>query len=313
MKKEESLIRFLVTMGLMMILVGVFLVRQDDIVTILYTHFFSNKQSVTLENVNDYYRDYNFNFVQNTTSFSPNNFQDILNIYYTVINAGKDEFTFYCPTEYDACLDDIQSLANNQNMLSDINNYVHPYNGFSHISTEYDTLGRVKINITKTYSDEDIALINEKIDELYQKLVNENYSLKDNIKSIHDYIVNNTVYDSDRSDKNIINYKSDTAYGPLFEGYAICGGYTDLMQLFLEKLGVKSFKVSSDYHIWNALLIDNTWYHLDLTWDDPVSDDGLNYLQYNYFLVNTDTLLSIEKTEHNFIVENYSELKGAYN
>ena len=68
----------------------------------------------------------------------------LLNIYYTVINSGKN-FTFYCPKKYDNCLNDVKKLANNQVLLSDINNYVHPYNSFSHIETEYDTLGRVTI------------------------------------------------------------------------------------------------------------------------------------------------------------------------
>ena len=38
-------------------------------------------------------------------------------------------------------------------------------------------------------------------------------------------------------------YKSEIAYGPLFEGYAVCGGYTDLMELFLEKMNIKSYKI----------------------------------------------------------------------
>ena len=43
-------------------------------------------------------------------------------------------------------------------LLSDINNYVHPYNGFSHIESEYDSLGRVTINIVRNYTEEDINL-----------------------------------------------------------------------------------------------------------------------------------------------------------
>ena len=312
MKLFRALINLVLISGLIFIFVGVFVTKKDDIETIINTYIFPNKQVITLGEVNEYYRDYDFNFVQNTTNFSPHSFQEILNIYYTVINAGKSEFTFYCPTDYEGCLDDVQTLANNQDLLSDINNYVHPFNGFSHIATEYDTLGRVTITIDKLYSPEKISLINKKVDELYVNLVNDNLSVKDNIKAVHDYIINTTKYDSNRSDNNIILYESDTAYGPLFEGYGICGGYTDLMELFLERMNIKSFKVSSDLHVWNAVMIDNYWYNLDLTWDDPVSDDGLDYLQYNYFLINTDTLLSIEVSEHNFSFENYSELKGAY-
>ena len=233
---------------------------------------------------------------------------NLLNIYYTVLNAGKSNFTFYCPNSYDNCLSDVKKLANDQDTLSDINNYVHPYNGFNHIESEYDSLGRVTINIIRSYDDNDIKMITSKIDELLPQLVSNTNSLENNIKNVHDYIINNSKYDSNRSDKGVTSYKSDTAYGPLFEGYALCGGYTDLMELFLERMNIKSFKVSSENHIWNAVYINNNWKHLDLTWDDPVATDGKDYLEYNYFLIDTDQLLTLEQTEHNFNLKHYKEL-----
>lgn len=297
----------LATLGLLLIFIGVFLMKKDDINTIINKYFKWNN-IVTLGDKNEYYRDYDFDFVQNTNNFRPNNYQDLLNIYYTVLNAGKSNFTFYCPNSYDNCLSDVKKLANDQDTLSDINNYVHPYNGFNHIESEYDSLGRVTINIIRSYDDNDIKMITSKIDELLPQLVSNTNSLENNIKNVHDYIVNNSKYDSNRSDKGVTSYKSDTAYGPLFEGYALCGGYTDLMELFLERMNIKSFKVSSENHIWNAVYINNNWKHLDLTWDDPVATDGKDYLEYNYFLIDTDQLLTLEQTEHNFNLEHYKEL-----
>lgn len=303
--------KILATLGLIFIFIGLFLMKKDDIFTIFNDYVLKENKVVTIGEKNEYYRDYDFNFVKNTNNFSPSNYQDILDIYYTVINAGKSNFTFYCPKEYTSCIDDIKTLSNDQNTLSDINNYVHPYNGFSHIESEYDSLGRVTINVVRNYTEEDINLINKKIDELMPQLTSNYNSLETNIKNVHDYIINNARYDSARSDSNVLSYKSDTAYGPLFQGYAICGGYTDLMQLFLERLNVKNFRVSSDNHIWNALYINNTWKHLDLTWDDPVASDGKDYLEYNYFLIDTNQLLTLEQTQHNFNLEHYTELKNA--
>lgn len=303
--------KILATLGLIFIFIGLFLMKRDDIFTIFNDYVLKENKVVTIGEKNEYYRDYDFAFVKNTSNFSPSNYQDILDIYYTVINAGKSNFTFYCPKEYTSCIDDIKTLSNDQNTLSDINNYVHPYNGFSHIESEYDSLGRVTINVVRNYTEEDINLINKKIDELMPQLTSNYNSLETNIKNVHDYIINNARYDSARSDSNVLTYKSDTAYGPLFQGYAICGGYTDLMQLFLERLNVKNFRVSSDNHIWNALYINNTWKHLDLTWDDPVASDGKDYLEYNYFLIDTNQLLTLEQTQHNFNLEHYTELKNA--
>lgn len=297
----------LATLGLLLIFIGVFLMKKDDINTIINKYFKWNN-IVTLGDKNEYYRDYDFDFVQNTNNFRPNNYQDLLNIYYTVLNAGKSNFTFYCPNSYDNCLSDVKKLANDQDTLSDINNYVHPFNGFNHIESEYDSLGRVTINIIRSYDDNDIKMITNKIDELLPQLVSNTNSLENNIKNVHDYIVNNSKYDSNRSDNGVTSYKSDTAYGPLFEGYALCGGYTDLMELFLERMNIKSFKVSSENHIWNAVYFNNNWKHLDLTWDDPVATDGKEYLEYNYFLIDTDQLLTLEQTEHNFNLEHYKEL-----
>lgn len=297
----------LATLGLLLIFIGVFLMKKDDINTIINKYFKWNN-IVTLGDKNEYYRDYDFDFVQNTNNFRPNNYQDLLNIYYTVLNAGKSNFTFYCPNSYDNCLSDVKKLANDQDTLSDINNYVHPFNGFDHIESEYDSLGRVTINIIRSYDDNDIKMITSKIDELLPQLVSNTNSLENNIKNVHDYIINNSKYDSNRSDKGVTSYKSDTAYGPLFEGYALCGGYTDLMELFLERMNIKSFKVSSENHIWNAVYFNNNWKHLDLTWDDPVASDGKEYLEYNYFLIDTDQLLTLEQTEHNFNLKHYKEL-----
>ena len=184
----------------------------------------------------------------------------------------------------------------------------HPYNAYSNIETEYDTLGKVTIKLTRNYTKEEIDKINKKIDELYPKLVTSD-NVRDNIKNVHDYIINNSKYDSNRSDNNVVEYHSDIAYGPLFEGYAICGGYTDLMQLFLEKMNLKCYRISSQSHIWNAVEIDNKWYHIDLTWDDPVVSDGKDYLYNDYFLITTNELINKEKTQHNFNQKRFIELK----
>lgn len=294
---------------LLAILVGLVIVRRDDLAAVLDTYIANYKRDIDIGEVNDYYRNMDFDYVQITDNFFPENDKDITNIVYTVLNAGKKEFTFYCPKEYEDCIRDVQTLANDQTKLSDINNFVHPFNSFSNIAFEYDSLGRVTVMITKMYNDEEIEAINKKIDELLPTLTSSLKSDEDNIRSIHDYIINNTRYDSLRSEQGQEVYKSNKAYGPLFEGYAICGGYTDLMELFLERLNIKSYKISSISHVWNALYINGKWLHLDLTWDDPVADDGKDYLLDSFFLISTDELLESEKTQHVFDLDVYKEVK----
>lgn len=307
MKRTAKLI---FTLGLIMILIGVGIIKKDSIKTLVNTYLSSNSSKVNITDVNEYYRDYDFDFVQNISNKTVSNTQDLLNVYYTVINSGKSEYTFYCPkNQYDNCITDVESIANDQTLLSNINNYVHPYNQFSHIETEFDNLGKVTITIDRNYTKDDIKKINKKVNEIYNELYDKNASTKDNIKVFHDYIINNTKYDEDRSDRNIIKYRSDIAYGPLFEGYAICGGYTDLLGLFLEKMEIKNYRVSSYLHVWNAVNIDGKWYHIDLTWDDPVMSDGSDKLSHDYMMITTEELLKIEKSQHKFDQDIFSELK----
>ena len=304
---KKNLVVFIISL----FIIGFLFYFQSD----LQKFYYSILREVTKEDhtlvKNEYYRDYDFNFVQNTNSLEPQNRKQLLNVFYTIINSGMDNFTFYCPESYSSCLTDVEDLANDPDLLSHINNFVHPYNGFNHIETQYDSLGKVNIHIQKSYSKKQIREINQVIDQLYNQLVVVGDSDINNIRRVHDYIINHTTYDSLRSDYNITTYRSDIAYGPLLQGYGICGGYADAMELFLEKMGIINYKISSEQHVWNAVYLDQKWYHLDLTWDDPVTTNGENYLEHTFFMIDTPTLLATELSEHNFNQSIYSELKEA--
>lgn len=73
---------------------------REDILIYYNKYFSSNQKNPTTLEKNDYYRSYNFKYIANTDNFIPNNKQDILNIYYTILNSGMSDFTFYCHNEY---------------------------------------------------------------------------------------------------------------------------------------------------------------------------------------------------------------------
>lgn len=293
---------------ILVILFGFTFAFRRPLYNLYRTYFVKEEKEVTLTTSNDYTRDYDFNYVKRTDDFTPSNYQDLLNIYYTVLNSGEEEFSFYCTDEYSECINDVDSLANNQKVLSTINNFVHPFNSFRHLETSYDDYGKVTLKIEHIYNNNDIKLINAKVEEIEKEIWNSSMSNEDKIKEAHNYIINNSKYDKDRSDNNIVKYKSDTAYGSLLEGYSLCGGYTDAMELFLEDMGIKSYKISSENHVWNAVYLNNAWYHLDLTWDDPITTDGSDILEYNFFLITTSELSELEGEQHNYDKNVYSEL-----
>ena len=274
--------------------------KRNDIYR-FYMHLFDNvSYSITPLEKNKYFKEQDYKYVKITDKFVPENKQDILNIYYTVVNSGMDHFTFYCNDKYVTCLSDMENIANDQTTISTINNFVHPYNSFNTVETEIDSRGIINLTINHVYSEEMKILINYKIDEIYKEVYKDSNSLEDNIKAFHDYIINHTEYDKERADSKIVKYKSDNAYGVLIEGIGLCGGYTDTMALFLDKLNVKNYKVSTNNHTWNRVNVNDKWLHLDLTWDDPISEDGKNVLDHNYFLITTSELKNIEKNEHNY-------------
>ena len=274
----------------------------------------SNEPTLVIENSNEYTKDTDYLYVQRTKDYIPYSYQDLLNIYYSVINNGWNQFTFYCPKEYTNCLNDISNISEDELILTHLNNYIHPFNSFTNIRTSINENGEITLYIYYLYNEDEIKIIDEKTDELLNNLITSDMDDYTKLKTIHDYIINNVKYDVERNEENSSDYSSYTAYGPLFEGYATCNGYTDLMAIFLTKLGFNNYKVattpdeisySSTGHIWNALYYDNSWVHIDLTWDDPVSREQKDYLFHTYFLVTTEAMEEADKgetviEEHNF-------------
>jgi hypothetical protein len=43
-------------------------------------------------------------------------------------------------------------------------------------------------------------------------------------------------------------------------------------------------------HSWNKVLLDGEWYATDLTWDDPVSSIGSDYIRYDYFALTDEQM-----------------------
>ena len=254
---------------------------------------------------NSYFLEDNFDFVDNYTKSEVNSRQDIINSIYYLINSGETYSEKYCGKEYTECYNDMTSISNDTNLLSVLNNFVHPFNSFDNIVFNYDN-EVIQITIEHTYTKDEIDMINNKVNEIISSKVSDNMTSRDKIKAIHDYIINNTDYDTLKTENaEDKTYKSNTAYGVLLQGYGICSGYSDAMAVILDKLHFINYKVSNDQHIWNLVYLDGEWLHLDLTWDDPVSDK--NITRDNYFMINTDVLKELGDDVHYYDSNIFSE------
>ena len=295
-----------------------FLIFNKPIIKYVKKEITHKNESVSYLERNEYSKQENYLFVQIDDDFSINNYQDLLNAFYTILDSGEEEFTFYCSEDYEECIDDINKIVaaedTESDVIAELNNFVHPYNTYKNIVVTTNSQGKVTIKFEKIYTDEMINDVEAFIDDFIVNNINDDITEFNKIKLFHDYIINNTKYDIERAnDVNSEQYKdspSHTAYGIVKNHIALCGGYSDIMAIYLNKLGIKNIKIAAKLHVWNLVYYEDQWLNLDVTWDDPVTNTGEDLLIREYFLINTDTLFSLDNVEHNFDEIIYIEAKN---
>ena len=278
-----------------------------DVILLLKAYLLDEETEIVKDN---YFLDYDYQYIQNYDGIIKSK-ADILNFIYYTFNTGNMTVHGTCQDGYTDCIDDLISILQDGHSLADTNYFLHPYNHIYNkdntipIDFETDGVSEFTLSINRNnpkYSEEDIDLINELVDSKIAELTTNEMSDSNKIKAIHDYIINNASYDILRIDDDPTNddtYRSNSAYGVLFEGKGICSGYTDTMAIFLNRLGIPNYEIGNDAHIWNLVYVDGEWKHLDATWDDPITNIG-DVLLDDFFLINYDTLVSLDITEHYF-------------
>jgi transglutaminase-like putative cysteine protease len=119
---------------------------------------------------------------------------------------------------------------------------------------------------------------------------------------IHDYIIDNSRYAFSGT------ANESNAYGVLVENSAACEGYAKAAKLLLDLAGIECYVISGmarnyqdsyESHMWNIVKINGDYYHLDTTWDDPVTlgKEDISDPIYTYFNI-TDS--EIKKTHKDF-------------
>lgn len=126
-------------------------------------------------------------------------------------------------------------------------------------------------------------------------------------KLVHDTIIINCDYDFNTYFSILVAENvSDqdygtTAYGCLVNHKAVCAGYAKAYQLIMNRLGIECGFVTGHAtdsvggtgdHAWNYIELDEEYYFVDVTWDDPVSLGGTSdNLRWDYFCITTEELL----------------------
>ncbi len=164
----------------------------------------------------------------------------------------------------------------------------------------------------------DINNIVENIQNQIQGMSTEN-----KIRYIHNWLVSNIKYDKTLNKSNRSNI-----YGAFIEKEITCAGYAKAFKYIVDKLNIECIivqgeatsSVGTENHAWNYIKLDNKWYGVDCTWDDPIVIDinGIemeetNQVYYTYYLKGKNVFSSSHKPFPTFYSTNveikYPELE----
>ncbi|KPN95565.1 transglutaminase domain-containing protein [Lysinibacillus sp. ZYM-1] len=112
------------------------------------------------------------------------------------------------------------------------------------------------------------------------------------LQAAHDFIVLTAEYSKETEGSQY------SPYTLLTENKGVCQAYALVLYRMLEMLGFEvqyvPGTVGEQLHAWVLVKLDGAWYHIDVTWDDPLPDRK-GEVRYQYFLVS-DRQLSQDHT-----------------
>eukprot|EP00833_Pecoramyces_ruminatium_P015124 jgi/Orpsp1_1/1189156/evm.model.d7180000069908.1 len=188
-------------------------------------------------------------------------------------------------------------------------NFSTPESGFHHLSNE--TIYQMNQAIAL---ETDILLYQIELLNLHTK-----YEV---LQFIHDYVIRNTIYENDGQPY------IHTLYGPLVEHKSVCSGYSKVLRHVAAYFGINVIIARSLTHEWNYVSVNDKWYIIDVTWDDPAvakqifndtrqehdqvlhrpeKGDYTN-LSHDYFLIGTEAFQGDEDAirDHDLIYSYFS-------
>ncbi len=163
--------------------------------------------------------------------------------------------------------------------------YINSGNEANYLTEEFSSKAEV---------DQAIAQIEQVKNQILQNKTGNTY---EDIKMVHDYLVDNINYESSLAKQNIYNI-----YGALVNRECVCEGYARAFKYLLDELNIPCIMVigtgtnsqgETENHAWNYVQLGGNWYAVDTTWDDPVVIGGgtaSEESRYKYFLVGREII-----------------------
>ena len=157
----------------------------------------------------------------------------------------------------------------------------------------------------------DVLVAENEINTLALTLINEfKGTTYDKVKQAHNYLIDNAKYD-----ESDLLVHSHNIYGILINKIAVCDGYAKAYKFLLDCMGIHCVQVCgtgtnsvgiTENHTWNYVMINDKWYAVDATWDDPIITGGgilTDSLRYTNFLAGSDIFFK-NHVEDGYIIPN---------
>lgn len=183
-------------------------------------------------------------------------------------------------------------------------------NGYSYSYSYYNTNpsdGTYEIKPTYSRTEEQVKTIQPKFEQAAQIIIDkamQKEKLIDRVAVIHNEIVDSTDY-------LLANYPYvSEADGSLIYGKALCEGYSKTFMYLCQSAGIECICVSgsskNEPHMWNMIKLDGEWYHVDVTWDDPIGGRGR---YYDYFCIPTSEITKDHAINNLFTIPSATSTK----
>lgn len=121
----------------------------------------------------------------------------------------------------------------------------------------------------------------------------------------HDLICKKISYDHDYDKPVSKTPYHQTAYSVFCDDYTVCAGYTKAFTILMNGAGVDTLSVTSPAHAWNMICLNDSWYNVDLTWDDM---DGQYSMEVMYGYFNRSTAMITGRLDQN----SYHRMESCY-
>jgi len=162
------------------------------------------------------------------------------------------------------------------------------YANISSFKWKYDGYANnivIQFQFTYHISQEEEAFVEQTLTTIVASM--HGLSKLEKIQAAHDYIVLTSEYSKDSEGSQY------SPYTLLTENKGVCQAYALVLYRMLEMLDFEvqyvPGKVGEQLHAWVLVKLDYEWYHIDVTWDDPLPDYK-GEVRYNYFLVSDKQL-----------------------